>query len=232
MARVRPSVRSAPRVKNIWRRCWRAPATMFGLFWLGWILWTTLQQRHRRARPGPVHQDDAAAGRRRRPAQRVLRQRRDEPARRSLLGTPIGMLAGTYLAEYAQPHRALGETIRFVNDILLSAPSIVLGLFVYTLVVAPMGHFSALGRRDRARLHRAAGRRAHHRRNAPPGARADARSRAVAGRAAVEGDRAGALSRRRCRASSPASCSRWPASPAKPRRCCSPRSTTSTGPPI
>ena len=54
------------------------------------------------------------------------------------------MLAGTYLAEYAQRTQARRRSIRFVNDILLSAPSIVLGLFVYTLVVAQMGHFSAL----------------------------------------------------------------------------------------
>jgi phosphate transport system permease protein len=58
-----------------------------------------------------------------------------------LIGTPIGVAAGTYLAEFAKK-RAIGETIRFVNDILLSAPSIVLGLFVYTLVVRTTGHFS------------------------------------------------------------------------------------------
>jgi len=60
-----------------------------------------------------------------------------------LLGAPIGILAGTFLAEYARSSW-LGGVVRFVNDILLSAPSIVLGLFVYTLVVARMGHFSAL----------------------------------------------------------------------------------------
>jgi phosphate transport system permease protein len=61
-------------------------------------------------------------------------------------GAPIGVLAGTFLAEFGRNRRAarLADTVRFVNDILLSAPSIVLGLFVYTLVVAPSGHFSAL----------------------------------------------------------------------------------------
>lgn len=59
-----------------------------------------------------------------------------------LWATPVGIAAGTYLAEYAN-HTKRGETIRFVNDILLSAPSIVLGLFVYTLLVRPMGSFSA-----------------------------------------------------------------------------------------
>ncbi len=58
-----------------------------------------------------------------------------------LLGAPIGILAGTYLAEYGK-RSALAEVVRFVNDILLSAPSIVIGLFVYELVVQPSGHFS------------------------------------------------------------------------------------------
>ena len=58
------------------------------------------------------------------------------------IGAPIGMLAGTYLAEYGK-NGALAETVRFINDILLSAPSIVVGLFVYEVMVARMGHFSA-----------------------------------------------------------------------------------------
>ena len=60
-----------------------------------------------------------------------------------LIATPIGIAAGTYLAEYARNTR-LGGTIRFVNDILLSAPSIIIGLFVYELMVRQMGHFSAI----------------------------------------------------------------------------------------
>ncbi len=60
-----------------------------------------------------------------------------------VIGTPIGIYAGTYLAEYARYGR-LSFVVRFVNDILLSAPSIVLGLFIYELVVRPMGHFSAI----------------------------------------------------------------------------------------
>jgi phosphate transport system permease protein len=58
-----------------------------------------------------------------------------------LFGTPIGILAGTYLAEYGRYDR-LTSVIRFINDILLSAPSIVIGLFVYEIMVYPMGHFS------------------------------------------------------------------------------------------
>jgi phosphate transport system permease protein len=60
----------------------------------------------------------------------------------TLVGTPTGILAGTFLAEYAHGSR-LGELVRFINDILLSAPSIIIGLFVYSVLVVPMGHFSA-----------------------------------------------------------------------------------------
>jgi phosphate transport system permease protein len=57
------------------------------------------------------------------------------------VGTPIGILAGTYMAEYGR-YAKLTMLVRFINDILLSAPSIVIGLFVYEIMVAPMGHFS------------------------------------------------------------------------------------------
>jgi phosphate transport system permease protein len=60
----------------------------------------------------------------------------------ALIGTPTGILAGTFLAEYSRGGR-FGEIVRFINDILLSAPSIIVGLFVYEIMVVPMGHFSA-----------------------------------------------------------------------------------------
>jgi len=60
-----------------------------------------------------------------------------------LIGTPIGILAGTYMAEYGRYARTT-SIVRFINDILLSAPSIIVGLFIYEMAVAPMGHFSAL----------------------------------------------------------------------------------------
>jgi phosphate transport system permease protein len=60
-----------------------------------------------------------------------------------LIGTPIGILAGTYMAEYGR-HDRVTSVVRFINDILLSAPSIVVGLFIYEVMVAPMGHFSGL----------------------------------------------------------------------------------------
>ena len=59
------------------------------------------------------------------------------------LGAPIGIFAGTYMAEYGR-YSKVTPVIRFINDILLSAPSIVVGLFVYEIMVVPMGHFSAI----------------------------------------------------------------------------------------
>jgi phosphate transport system permease protein len=59
------------------------------------------------------------------------------------VGTPLGILAGTYMAEYGR-YDKLTTVVRFINDILLSAPSIVVGLFIYEIMVYPMGHFSAI----------------------------------------------------------------------------------------
>jgi phosphate transport system permease protein len=112
----------------------------FGLFWLVWILWTTLRKGlsamsldlFTQMTPPPGSEGGLA---------NALFGSLMMGLAAILMGTPIGIAAGTYLAEYARK-RPIGEAIRFVNDILLSAPSIVLGLFVYTLVVAQVGHFS------------------------------------------------------------------------------------------
>ncbi|MBS7458936.1 phosphate ABC transporter permease PstA [Coralloluteibacterium stylophorae] len=117
-------------------------AAIFGLFWLVWIIWTTLTKGignldlalFTQMTP-PPNEDGGILN--------ALYGSVIICALAILIGTPIGIAAGTYLAEYAR-HSRLGATIRFVNDILLSAPSIVLGLFVYTIVVVQMGHFSAL----------------------------------------------------------------------------------------
>jgi phosphate transport system permease protein len=117
-------------------------ATLFGLFWLAWILWTTISnglpalkwELFTQMTPPPGTDGgllNAFVG-------SIIMS-----GLAVLMATPIGIAAGTYLAEYAR-HTRLGATIRFVNDILLSAPSIVIGLFVYELVVRQMGHFSAL----------------------------------------------------------------------------------------
>lgn len=59
-----------------------------------------------------------------------------------LIATPIGILAGTYLSEYSRGSK-IGEAAKFINDVLLSAPSIIVGLFIYAILVVPFGHFSA-----------------------------------------------------------------------------------------
>jgi phosphate transport system permease protein len=117
-------------------------ATVFGLFWLAWILWTAFSNGVAAMNFALFTQMTPAPG-----ADGGLLNAFAGSALMSLLailiGAPIGIAAGTYLAEYARK-LAIGETIRFINDILLSAPSIVLGLFVYTIVVRRMGHFSGL----------------------------------------------------------------------------------------
>ena len=115
-------------------------AMAFGLFWLFWILWTTIDlgfsslslRLFTEMTPPPGSEGgllNAIVG------SLLL------VSLATLLGTPIGILAGIYLAEYGQ-HTWLGRTTLFINDILLSAPSIVIGLFVYAIYVHPAGHFS------------------------------------------------------------------------------------------
>lgn len=112
----------------------------FGLFWLAWILWTLLRlgvsglslATFTQMTPPPGSQGgllNAIAG------SLVM------TALATLIGTPVGILAGVYLAEFGQGSRLAAAT-RFINDILLSAPSIVMGLFIYEVYVIRVGHFS------------------------------------------------------------------------------------------
>ncbi len=130
------------RAKNIIAQVLAILAAIFGLFWLVWILWTTLHNGLASLNVALFTQMTPPPGE----SGGMLNAFFGSALMSALgiaLGAPIGVLAGTFLAEYSQKSW-LGETVRFVNDILLSAPSIVLGLFVYTLVVARAGHFSAL----------------------------------------------------------------------------------------
>ncbi len=139
---------------NAWlyRRRWLANAsallmgslaTLFGLFWLVWILWVTVSKGLAAISPAlftqPTPPPPGIGG----GLANAFLGSLEANAIALLVGTPVGIGAGLWLAEYAR-RRVLGTVIRFLNDILLSAPSIVLGLFVYTLVVKPLGHFSAL----------------------------------------------------------------------------------------
>jgi len=130
------------RIKNALALTLALVATGFGLFWLVWILWTALVNGIAAINWPLFSQMTPAPG-----SDGGLLNAFFGSLVMSMLaiaiGAPIGIAAGTYLAEYARKN-AIGETIRFVNDILLSAPSIVLGLFVYTLVVRQMGHFSGI----------------------------------------------------------------------------------------
>ncbi len=140
---MRPSLHGWRAFKNILAQGLATAATLFGLFWLVWIMWTTLRNGISAISPALFTQMTPPPGEEGGGLLNAFFGSAVISLMGIAIGAPIGVLAGTYLAEYASRHW-LGETVRFVNDILLSAPSIVLGLFVYTLVVAQMGHFSAL----------------------------------------------------------------------------------------
>jgi phosphate transport system permease protein len=118
-------------------------AMAFGLFWLFWILWTLfshgaggiIPDTFTKMTPPPGSSGgllNAIVG------SLVM------TLLATLIGTPVGILAGTYLAEFGQ-RGWLAPTTRFINDILLSAPSIVVGLFIYELYIVKVGHFAGWG---------------------------------------------------------------------------------------
>ena len=130
------------KIKNGALLTWSFVATLTGLAFLGAILWTLISH--------------GVSGM----SARIFTQMTPPPGNQGgllnalygsammtllgiLIGSPIGILAGTYLADYGKGSR-LATAIRFINDILLSAPSIIVGLFVYEVVVIRMGHFSAI----------------------------------------------------------------------------------------
>ncbi|MDD3017200.1 MAG: phosphate ABC transporter permease PstA [Comamonas sp.] len=116
-------------------------AMLFGVFWLIWILWETIRlglggmslALFTEMTPPPNEAGGLA---------NAIFGSLVLVALATLVGTPVGVMAGVYLAEYGR-QGWLASTTRFVNDILLSAPSIVIGLFVYTMVVAQFRSFSA-----------------------------------------------------------------------------------------
>jgi phosphate transport system permease protein len=116
-------------------------ATGFGLLWLVLVLWTLLWNGFAAISPSLFSETTPPPG----STGGLLNAIFGSVAMTSiatLLGTPTGILAGTFLAEYSRGSR-FGEVVRFINDILLSAPSIIVGLFVYEMMVVRMGHFSA-----------------------------------------------------------------------------------------
>jgi len=117
-------------------------ATVFGLFWLFWIIWTTLSYGFSAIDLNLFTENTPAPGGVGGLANAIVGSL-IMVGLATVIGTPIGILAGTYLAEYGGRNFVSGS-IRFLNDILLSAPSIIVGLFIYELVVIRFRHFSGL----------------------------------------------------------------------------------------
>ncbi len=136
-----PSIRQRRRLWNAFHLTVALLTTALALFFLGWLLWTLLAR-------GVAHFDWALF------SQDTPGPGDDQGGMRNaivgslmltgfgvLIGAPLGVLTGTYLAEFGR-HALISKAVRFINDVLLSAPSIVIGVFVYEIVVIGMGHFS------------------------------------------------------------------------------------------
>lgn len=141
LQKMRGKLQDRRRVVNAIALTCSLAAMAFGIIWLVWILYTTLSlgigglsvQLFTQSTPPPNTDGGGLAN--------AIVGSLLLVGIATVVGTPIGILAGVYLAEYGQKGW-LASVTRFINDILLSAPSIVVGLFVYALVVAKMGHFS------------------------------------------------------------------------------------------
>ncbi len=141
LERMRAKLQGRRKVTNAIALTLSLAAMACGIIWLVWILYTTLSlgvgglsvQLFTQSTPPPNTDGGGLAN--------AIVGSLMLVGAATLVGTPIGILAGVYLAEYGQKSW-LASVTRFINDILLSAPSIVVGLFVYALVVAKVGHFS------------------------------------------------------------------------------------------
>jgi phosphate transport system permease protein len=128
------------RTADILAFAFASAATLFGLFWLMWILWTTLREGAAALRPALFTQMTPPPG----ASGGLLNAFYGSAVMIALgvvIGAPLGVAAGTYLAEHGRYTR-IASIVSFVNDILLSAPSIIIGLFIYEIVVRSAGHFS------------------------------------------------------------------------------------------
>ncbi len=128
------------RIADVLALLFAGAATLFGLFWLFWILWTTLQQGMNALNWQLFSQMTPPPG----TSGGILNALYGSAVMIVLaiaIGAPLGVAAGTYLAENGR-YSWLARVVGFLNDVLLSAPSIVIGLFVYVLIVRPAGHFS------------------------------------------------------------------------------------------
>lgn len=118
-------------------------AAVIGVFFLFWIIWTTLKFGVSGLHWDLFTEDTPPPGTDSFGLRNAFVGSLELLGVSLLIGVPIGLMAGTWLAEYGFRSRT-ANAVRFINDIMLSAPSIEIGLFAYAIVVAPMGHFSAL----------------------------------------------------------------------------------------
>jgi phosphate transport system permease protein len=118
-------------------------ATVIGVFFLFWIIWTTLRFGISGMHWDLFTKDTPPPGSDGFGLRNAFVGSLELLSLSMLIGVPVGLMAGTWLAEYGF-HSKTANVVRFLNDIMLSAPSIEIGLFAYAIVVAPMGHFSAL----------------------------------------------------------------------------------------
>ncbi|MDV2117364.1 phosphate ABC transporter permease PstA [Alcaligenes faecalis] len=115
-------------------------ALIFGLFWLFWIIWTLIEKGSSAMAWSLLFESTPPPGGEGGLLNAIVGSVMMAGVG-TLIGTPIGILAGTYLAEYGQ-RGWLAPATRFLNDVLLSAPSIIIGLFIYAVYVAQVGHYS------------------------------------------------------------------------------------------
>ena len=116
-------------------------ATAFGIFWLTWLLWTLLSAGLDGIRPSLFTQITPPPGSDGGLSNAIVGSL-ILTIGGTIIGAPVGILAGTYLSEFSR-ESITANVVRFINDVLLSAPSIIIGVFVYELVVVRTGHFSA-----------------------------------------------------------------------------------------
>ncbi|QDX80875.1 phosphate ABC transporter, permease protein PstA [Denitratisoma sp. DHT3] len=140
---MRPSLAASRRLKNYLALGISMLAMAFGLFWLIWILATTLELGLAGLSPQVFYQMTPPPGSAEGGLANAIMGSLMMVGLATAIGTPAGILAGIYLAEYGQ-HTLLGSVTRFVNDLLLSAPSIIVGLFIYEIYVARIGRFSGM----------------------------------------------------------------------------------------
>jgi phosphate transport system permease protein len=131
------------RVVDVVSKILMSAATVIGVFFLFWILWTTLRFGLAGMHWDLFTKDTPPPGTNGFGLRNAFVGSLGLLSVSLLIGVPVGLMAGTWLAEYGF-HSRIANAVRFINDIMLSAPSIEIGLFAYAVVVAPMGHFSGV----------------------------------------------------------------------------------------